>query len=318
MKHTIIVLLTVLIILPYGYSSALELKSNKEKTTQQNSKPEPFDYTPEWKSKIKELAPEKSTVKSKSNRKVLLFSLSTGYQHWVIPHTAAVIEALSEKTGAFEVIRSDDVQMFDPDKIKEFDAVILNNTCSKGEYRNIFIDALGKYKKDEATALEKSLIEFVNNGGGLTAIHGAIVVLNKSEEFDNLLGGSFDFHPAQQQVTLNLVEPNHPLLKAFSGKSFVHFDEPYLFKGTYNKLNFRPLLVMDTKKLECGDKQEMVESQVRYTAWIKKYGKGKVFYCSPSHNAQSFEDPRLLQFLLDGIQYTLGDLECDDSPIKKD
>ena len=47
-------------------------------------------------------------------------------------------------------------------------------------------------------------------------------------------------------------------------------------------------------------------------AWIKPYGTGRTFFSSPSHNAQSFEDPRLLQFMLDGIQYALGDLECDD------
>ena len=51
----------------------------------------------------------------------------------------------------------------------------------------------------------------------------------------------------------------------------------------------------------------------RYISWIKPYGEGRVFYCSPSHNAQSFENPKLLQFMLNGIQYALGDLECDDS-----
>jgi hypothetical protein len=40
-----------------------------------------------------------------------------------------------------------------------------------------------------------------------------------------------------------------------------------------------------------------------------------VFYVSPSHNAQSFEDKRLLKFFLDGAQYVLGDLECDDVPL---
>ena len=70
---------------------------------------------------------------------------------------------------------------------------------------------------------------------------------------------------------------------------------------------------MDTSKLDCGGRQKQVEADVRYTAWIKKHGKGRVFYCSPSHNAQSFEDARMVRFLLDGIQYTLGDLKCDDS-----
>ena len=273
--------------------------------------------TDAWKGKIKKLAPAKATAQPAKDRKVLLFSLSPGFKHWVIPHTAAVVEILAEKTGAFEVVVSDDVQMFTPEKLKQFDAVILNNTCSKGPTRNIFLDALGKDKPDEVAALEKSLLKFVKRGGGLTAIHGAIVFLNNSAEFSELLGGSFDFHPAQQEVTLKLVEPAHPLLKAFGGKTFVHIDEPYLFTNAYTKKNFRPLLQMDTSLLDCGKNQKKVTADIRYTAWIKRYGKGRVFYCSPSHNAQSFERPELLQFLLDGIQYTLGDLKCDDTPLEK-
>ncbi|MBT3200610.1 MAG: ThuA domain-containing protein [Phycisphaerales bacterium] len=272
--------------------------------------------TDAWKAKIKKIAPAKPTAKPEKQRNVLLFSLSPGYKHWAIPHTAAVVEILAEKTGAFKVTASNDVQMFTPENLKKFDAVILNNTCSRGPTRNIFVDALGKDKKAEVLALEKSLIEFVKNGGGLTAIHGAIVFLNNSPEFSELLGGSFDFHPAQQEVTLKIVEPDHPLVKAFGGKSFVHVDEPYLFNKAYAKKNFRPLLEMDTSLLKCGKAQKKVASDIRYTAWIKPYGKGRVFYCSPTHNAQSFEKPELLQFLLDGIQYTLGDLKCDDTPKK--
>ena len=275
------------------------------------------ELTDAWKAKIRKLAPAKATAKPAKDRKVLLFSLSPGYKHWVIPHTAAVVQILAAKTGAFDVVVSDDVQMFTPKKLKQFDAVILNNTCSKNPTRNIFLDALGKDKPDEVAALEKSLLDFVKRGGGLTAIHGAIVFLNNSAEFSELLGGSFDFHPAQQEVTLKLVEPKHPLLKAFGGKTFVHIDEPYLFTNAYTKKNFRPLLQMDTSLLDCGKHQKRVTADIRYTAWIKKYGKGRVFYCSPSHNAQSFERPELLQFLLDGIQYTLGDLTCDDTPLEK-
>jgi type 1 glutamine amidotransferase len=276
----------------------------------------PIKLTDAWKSKIRKLAPAKATAKPAKDRKVLLFSLSPGFKHWCIPHTAAVVKILGEKSGAFKVTMSKDVQMFTPENLKQFDAVILNNTCTRNPTRNIFIDALGKDKKDEAAALEKSLLDFVKNGGGLAGIHGAIVFLNNSPEFSELLGGSFAFHPSQQEVTLKLVEPDHPILKGFGGKPFVHIDEPYIFKNAYTKKNFRPLLEMDTSLLKCGKAQKKVASDVRYTAWVKKYGKGRVFYCSTSHNAQSFEKPELLQFLLAGIQYTLGDLKCDDTPKK--
>lgn len=270
--------------------------------------------TPQWLAEIKTIAPEKATAQPKTKRRVLLFSLMTGYRHWVTPHTAEVLKIMATKSRAFEVVESDDVRTFASDKLEGFDAIILNNTCSKGPGRNMFLDVLGNDKADEAAALESSLIAFVANGRGLVAIHGAITFLNSSEKFGEVLGGCFDFHPAQQAVTITPVEPDHPLVEVFGGEPFVHVDEPYLFKGAYENKNFRPLLVMDTSKLNCGKKTDQVKADIRYVAWIKRHGKGRVFYASPSHNAQSFSNPKLLRFLQDGIQYALGDLSCDDSP----
>ncbi len=277
----------------------------------------PVKITPEWTAALRKRIPAKPRCTPKAKRKVLLFSLTTGFKHWVIPHTDVVVRLLGEKTGAYEIVHSVDIAMFERDKLAAFDAVVLNNNCSKGARRNIFLDVAGT---DEARAaqLEKNLLDYVARGKGLAVLHGAIVFLNNSPAFSAMIGGSFDFHPRQQEVVLDLVEPKHPLLKAFGGKPFIHVDEPYLFRGAYKDKAFRPLLVMDTSKLDCGKRQAAVASDVRYCAWIKKHGKGRVFYCSPTHNAQSFDDPRLLVFLLDGIQYALGDLDCDDSVKKYD
>lgn len=272
--------------------------------------------TPEWKAEIEKIAPAKARVVPKSKRKILVCSLMTGYKHWVTPNTSAMLRIIGEKSGAFEVVESNDVNMFAADKLKEFDAVVLNNTCSKRSRRNLFLDALGEDKADEAAVLEKSLLKFVEDGKGFVVIHGGIVTFNGCEKIVDMQGGAFDFHPPQQEVTLTAVDPEHPLVQAFEGRPFIHVDEPYMFKGAYKDKNFRPLLVMDKSKLKVGRNQKVM-SDVRYVSWIKKYGKGRVFFVSPSHNAQSFSDPRLLQFYLDGIQYALGDFECDDSPMKK-
>lgn len=63
--------------------------------------------------------------------------------------------------------------------------------------------------------------------------------------------------------------------------------------------------------------EQAVSEPIRYISWIKPYGKGRVFVCTPSHNAQSFENPELLQFMLNGIQYALGDLKADDTPLPR-
>jgi type 1 glutamine amidotransferase len=270
-----------------------------------------FPVTPEWTARIAELAPAQATVKPKSPRRVLLFSLSPGYKHWCIPHTAALVETLAQKSQAFSIVRSDDVQMFASDSIKTFDAIVLNNTCSRGPGRNIFLDALGQDQTEAAQALETSLINYLNEGGGLVALHGSITFLNNSPDFSAVLGASFNYHPPQQEVHLSPVEPDHPLLAAFEGKPFVHVDEPYIFTRAYHNKDFRPLLRMDRDRVSFGKRQ--APDEACYVSWIRRQGKGRVFYCSPSHNAQSYDNPALLRYIQDGIQYALGDLVCDDS-----
>jgi len=47
---------------------------------------------------------------------------------------------------------------------------------------------------------------------------------------------------------------------------------------------------------------------------VKAHGKGRVFYGSLGHNPKVFQDPKLLRFYLDGIQFALGDIEADTTP----
>lgn len=280
-----------------------------------------FKCTPEWIQKMEKIAPSKAEAKPAKERKILIFDRITGYDHWDTPHITGLIKMLGEKTGAYETTVSKDPYCLDAKNLKKYDAVVLNNTCSKGPRRDLILDALEEDTKlsedkmiKEAARLEADLINFVKKGCGLFVAHGAIVMQNNSMAFSEMCGGSFDYHPKQQKVTLKLVEPNHPLVKCFENKDFVHVDEPYLFNKAYDKKNFRPLLYMDTDKLV--GKKKPIEDNIRYVSWIKKHGKGRVFYVSPSHNAQSFEDGKLLKFYLDGLQYAIGDLKCDDTPLK--
>jgi type 1 glutamine amidotransferase len=289
-----------------------------------------FKVTPEWEQKIHQTAPDNAAAKPKAERKVLVFSLTTGYKHWCIPHTSAMVKILGEKSGAYTTIQSNDIEQFLPEKISQYDAILLNNNCPNHKNRDVFLDALvnkvdkygAKYKdlsleerKAFALKLYNSLTTYIAEGGGLIVLHGGITNFNNSDEFSEIVGGSFNFHPKQQQVTLNIVDETHALTKPFGGEPFIHIDEPYLFNGAYTKLNFRPLLEMNVAKLHPDKRAKDIAEIPRYVSWIKRHEQGRIFFCSPSHNAQSFEQPLLLQFILGGIQYTLGDLDCPDAPL---
>ena len=105
--------------------------------------------TEAWTAKIEQLAPAKPTAEPKAKRRVLLFSVATGYYHTVIPHTDVAVKVLGKKSGAFEVTQSDDIEMFRPENLAGFDAVIINNTCSNGKRRNLFLDVLDGIRPDK-------------------------------------------------------------------------------------------------------------------------------------------------------------------------
>lgn len=275
-----------------------------------------------WKDKIKALAPEKATFSAKKKR-VLVFSLHTGFDHWVRPHTEEMVKILGEKSGAFTVTGSKDISMMELKNLEKFDVLVLNNTNSKPDHRNLFWDKLKESGADsavvmkEALELEANLVKFVQKGGGLLVLHGGNTTLNNSWDFSRLIGGSFDYHPPQQAFQVRLEDPSHPLVQAFPKEGFNHVDEPYFYKNAYSELDFKPLLYFNNVEIKSQRKgQELTEGKT-YVAWIRAEGKGKVMYASPSHNAQSFENPQLLRFFLDGLQYVAGDVECDETPLKK-
>jgi len=278
-----------------------------------------FPITEQWLAKIESLAPTAPRVKS-DVKKIMVFSQHTGFYHWTIPHNDEMLKILAAKSGAFEITIARDIDSFEKKNLKQYDAVILNNSNPAGPKRDLFWDLLKKNSNlndhriaELSRQYEKTLMDYVSKGGGLMILHGGITVQNNSKEFSKMVGGSFDYHPKQQEMHLKEVNPDHPMVQAFKGKGVTHVDEPYFFNNAYSDYNFRPLLYIEADKLE-GLKKEVSDNTI-YVSWIKRYGKGRVFYTSPSHNAQSMDNPELLQFFLDGMQYVVGDLKCDDSPI---
>lgn len=290
-----------------------------------DAKPRIVPPTPQWQAAVEEAAPAKPTVRA-AKRKLLVFARFTGFDHKVIPHVNRVFEILGTKSGAFDATISVDIEALRPESLSAYDVLVLNNNCSKSPRRNLFLDILetdAKYQRltvaereAKARAFEQSLLDFVAGGKGLVVVHGAPTMLNNSAKYTEMVGGAFYYHPPNQELTVRTVDPRHPLVAAFQGKEpFIHRDEPYCFNGPYAKLDFHPLLSIDTQALK--DPKGDAGKMVRYVAWIKPYGKGRVFYCSPSHFPESYAGPTLLRFLLDGTQYASGDLKCDDSPLRK-
>jgi len=252
--------------------------------------------------KIKDALPEKATVKPAKPRKVLIYWKCEGFFHeGGIRLGNKAFELMGEKTGAYSVVVSDDINMFEPEKLQQFDAVIFNNTTG---------EKFGEEKH------RKALLDFVNSGKGVVGTHAATDNWYEWPEGAAMMGALFAGHP-WGQCAVKLDDPGHPLVKAFGGKGFCMNDEMYKMKEPYSREKLRVLLSFDLGRMdEKADKAGRPDHD-NPIAWIQEVGKGRVFYCSFGHMDHIFYDKALLQFYLDGIQYALGDLNADATPSAK-
>ena len=255
--------------------------------------------------KIDKAVPAKATRPPAKARKILVFYLCKGYYHESIPVANKTIELMGKKTGAYDAVFSKDMKMFDAKKLAGFDAILFNNTT--------------KLDFNEPGQRE-ALMDFVKGGKGIIGLHAATDNFYTWPEAAEMMGGLFVAHPwtANGVWAIKDYEPNNPLNAAFKGEGFKLRDEIYRQKKLGPVENRRILLALDLNDPATKNAKGAMESDRDMpVSWIRDYGKGRVFFCGLGHNNEVFYRPAILQHCLDGIQFALGDLKVDATPVKE-
>jgi len=270
---------------------------------------------PQERQRIEAAIPASAIVVPRRHRKLLIFDLNVGYGgHRSIPTANLAFSLMGAKTGAFETVVSQDPSVFKPENLRQFDAVFLNNTVG-----NLFEDP----------GLRQSLLEFVYGGGGLLGVHGTSVAFTRWPgayedwpEFGIMLGARGANHrESDEHIFIKLDDPNHPLNRPFDGRGFEYKDEFFRFHEPYSRHRVRVLLSIDTEKTDLNQgpaRGDCFREDNDYAlAWVRQYGRGRVFYCTVAHNPYVFWDPKILQFCLAAAQFALGDLQAPTTPSSK-
>jgi type 1 glutamine amidotransferase len=270
--------------------------------------------------KIDQALPAKAPSKPKKKRKMLISNLAIQKGkvvrgHPSIPHGNYAIEQMGRRTGAYEVVVSNDIEMFRPGIIDQFDAICFNNTVGV-----LFEDP----------QLKESLLGHIAKGKGFVGFHAAAAtfveypVYDQWPPFGQMVGGTENGgHPwsPKETITIKVEDLSHPINKAFGGKSFEIADEVYQLQEPDLRGRLRVLLSIDVSKTDVGPNRRILALRRKDLdfpmTWIKPHGKGRVFYSSLGHNPDIFWHKELLAHFLAGIQYALGDLQVDDTPSGK-
>jgi len=274
---------------------------------------ETWQVTAELARKIEDAAPEKAPATPARPRKVLVYGRVPTHPESVACCFKAM-EILGRKSGAFEAVLSGDPEVFAPDTLRQFDAVVMNNTH---EQRPLLPRDFGQLSTQQQKAaaqreevLKKSLLSFVAGGKGIVGIHGAVAGGVRWPEYLELLGGSYSSH-ITGSVWVKPDEPDHPLCAPLSGRPFEINDEIYFFGAPHRPEKLRILMSLDLAKTPDPKKRDDKNYAV---SWVRPYGKGRVFYCSLGHVAAAYCNPLVLRHYLAGIQFAVGDLKAETQP----
>jgi len=251
---------------------------------------------------IAKAIPGELSAKPKRERRILVFYRCEGFVHNSIPFANFAFQEMGRKTGAFAVDLADSYDVFDKENLKKYDGILLNNTTGM-----VFPDI----------AQQNAFLDFVANGKGLVGIHAASDNFGRHPECRALIGGQFAGHPwnADGNWAFKLDDPSHVLNQAFEGKGFWNANEIYQY-GADSYVGPKVLRLLVSLDMSKGEVTKQINDGPREVpvSWIRKAGDGRVFYTNFGHREDTFQNPALIKHILDGIQFSLGDLAADSVP----
>ena len=270
----------------------------------------------EERGQIEKALPKRLTVKPEQPRRLLIFNLNVNYGgHRSIDYASYAIARMGEEHDAWETVITKDTNVFRTENLKKFDAIFFNNNVG-----NLFKD-----KK-----LRQNVLDFVYAGGGVMGVHGTTAAFTLWGEgghedwppFGVMIGARGASHRINtEHVYMELEDPDHPVVQAFDGKYPDFKDEFFRFKDPYSRDLVRILLSIDKEKTDMEQGRaygDVIREDNDYAvAWVRQYGRGRIFYNSFAHNPYVFWDPLMLDYFQDAIQFVLGDLEAPTTPSNK-
>lgn len=234
------------------------------------------------------LVPPTTAARPQGKRHLLFFTLSSGFHHASVPTAVQVIKEIGEKSGAFDTTASQDVSVFTPENLKHYDAIMFYTT---GEL--------------PMTDAEKSaFLNFVRSGHGFVGVHSATDTFYMWQPYLEMIGGYFNDHPWHQKVTIDVVDPSSPIA-GFLGKSFQVYDEIYQISDFQYKTS-HVLLRLDPSSVDLNKPGVHRRFYGWPTAWTRRDGKGRVFYCALGHEDSTWHSAWFQKLMLNGIEWSMG------------
>lgn len=224
----------------------------------------------------------------------LVFSKTLLYRHASITNGIAAIKVLGEKHH-FQVDATEDSSWFTRANLAKYKVVV-------------FLSTSGDILNEEQKSAFK---EFVEQGGGLAAVHAAVAGDLATEGnwpwYGQALCAQFTNHSSVVKATVHIEDKSDPSTVSLP-EQWVRTDEWYNFIRS-PRGDGRVLATLDESTYKGGTMG--VDHPV---AWCHRMGKGRIWYTALGHTEASFTEPLFLEHLLGGIQAAAGVVPAQFDP----
>jgi type 1 glutamine amidotransferase len=234
----------------------------------------------------------------------------TGFTHDSIGHALATIDRLGRESGLYDTYIRTDSQWITKREVPPparnarnlnyFDAVFL------------FISGEGDWTDEQ----KRDFVSFVKDDGkGVGAAHTGNAAFYEWPEFGEMLGGYFDNHPWNVTDARVVVEaPDFPAMKHFPG-TFMAKEEFYeLREKPYSRDKVRVLARLDAASVDLKNPNVHRTDRDFPVAMAKNYGKGRTFWSTFGHTAETWDDPGVQKMYLEAIKWAMGLTSGDATP----
>lgn len=140
----------------------------------------------------------------------------------------------------------------------------------------------------------KGLLTAVENGAGFGGWHGGMAdAFRDSVEYQFMVGGQWVAHPGNIiDYTVHISDHDDPITASL-GDFEMHSEQYYLHVDPSNT-------VLATTTFD-GAYHDWIDGVVMPVVWKRRWGKGRVFYCSLGHVAADFDVPEAREIVRRGL-----------------
>jgi uncharacterized protein len=141
-----------------------------------------------------------------------------------------------------------------------------------------------------------NLLAAIRAGTGLGGWHGGLGdALRANTEFQFAVGGQWVAHPGDTfDYTVQVSAPDDPIMEGI-GEFAVRSEQYYM--------HVDPAVEVLATTTFTGEHAPWIDGVVMPVAWKKRYGEGRVFYCSLGHDNAVFDIPEVATIIDRGLRW---------------